>query len=270
MPLASEPRRLPAVSPAQQVAAWRPLMSDRLSRFVPDRVEDRLIVALDLPEIEQARAMAARLDGVVSFFKLGLWLLLAPGFERLVDELIGDGKKIFLDAKMFDIGETVRQGVRRAAERGVSFVTVHGDRDIIAAAIDGKGGSDLRILAITVLTSVDDQGAREIGYLAPVAEVIRQRVATCVDLGCDGIIASPHDVAAIRALPGADRLLVVTPGVRLPGAARDDHKRAGSPAEAIAAGADYLVVGRPIVQAADPAAMAARIIADMRSAAAAP
>jgi orotidine-5'-phosphate decarboxylase len=247
-----------------------PTMTDTMPGPVPARIEDRLIVALDLPAVEAARAMAARLDGVVSFFKLGLWLLLAPGFERLVDELIGRGKRIFLDAKMFDIGETVRQGVKRAAERGISFVTVHGDDDIIRAAIDGKGGSDLRILAITVLTSIDDRGAREIGYLAPVAEVIRHRVATCVDLGCDGIIASPHDVAAIRALPGAERLLVVTPGVRLPGAARDDHKRAGSPAEAIAAGADYLVVGRPIVQAADPAAMAARIIADMRSAAAAP
>lgn len=239
-------------------------MTIAASRPVPDRIEDRLIVALDLPEVEQARAMAARLDGVVSFYKLGLWLIFAPGFERLVADLIGRGKKIFLDAKMFDIGETVRQGVRRAGERGVSFVTVHGDRDIIAAAIDGRRGSDLRILAITVLTSVDDSGARELGYLAPVEEVIRRRVATCTSLGCDGIIASPHDVAAIRVLPDAEKLLVVTPGVRLAGAALDDHKRAGSPGEAIAAGADYLVVGRPIVQAADPAATAAKIIEEMR------
>ncbi len=238
----------------------------RTSRPAPARIEDRLIVALDLPDVGAARAMAERLDGIVSFFKLGLWLIFAPGFERLVEDLVGYGKKVFLDAKMFDIGETVKQGVARAAERGVSFVTVHGDHDIIRAAVEGKRGTGLRILAITVLTSIDDAGARELGYLCPVAELIRQRVAACTSLGCDGIIASPDDVSAIRRLPGADKLLVVTPGVRLPGASLDDHKRTGTPAQAIAAGADYLVVGRPIVQAADPAAMAARIVADMTGA----
>src|SRR5215218_6759145 len=116
-----------------------------------DRIEDRLIVALDLPDVAAARVMAERLDGVVSFFKLGLWLIFAPGFDRLLEDLIAQRKRVFLDAKMFDIGETVKQGVIRAAERGASFVTVHGDRDIIAAAIAGKRGSDLRILAITVL-----------------------------------------------------------------------------------------------------------------------
>ena len=235
-------------------------------RSVPEQTADRLIVALDLPDVAAARALADRLDGVASFFKLGWWLILAPGFERFVDDLVRRGKRVFLDAKMFDIGETVRHGVAQAAARGVSFVTVHGDHDIIRAAVDARGGSDLRILAITVLTSIDDAGARELGFGSPVAELIRQRVAACTSLGCDGIIASPHDVAAIRRLPDAERLVVVTPGVRLPGAARDDHKRAGSPAEAIAAGADYLVVGRPIVQAPDPAAMAARIVADMESA----
>src|SRR5205807_1437100 len=151
-------------------------MTTSLNRPVPARIEDRLIVALDLPEVEAARAMAERLDGVVSFFKLGLWLIFAPGFERLVGDLVAQSKKIFLDAKMFDIGETVRQGVIRAAERGVSLLTVHGDDDIIRAAVDGKGGSDLRILAITMLTSIDDAGARQLGYTASVAEVIRQRV----------------------------------------------------------------------------------------------
>jgi orotidine-5'-phosphate decarboxylase len=243
------------------------MSSDPLPRPVPERIEDRLIVALDLPDVDGARAMAARLDGIVTFFKLGLWLIFAPGFERLIEDLVGQGKKVFLDAKMFDIGETVRQGVARAAERGVSFVTVHGDHDIIRAAVEGSRGTGLRILAITVLTSIDDDGARELGYLCPVDELIRHRVAACMSLGCDGIIASPDDVSAIRRLPGAEKLLVVTPGVRLPGAALDDHKRAGSPAQAIAAGADYLVVGRPIVQAPDPAAMAARIIADMAGAA---
>jgi orotidine-5'-phosphate decarboxylase len=227
---------------------------------------DRLIVALDLPEIAAARAMVERLDGVVSFFKLGLWLIFAPGFDRLVEDLVARGKQVFLDAKMFDIGETVKHGVMRAAERGVSLLTVHGDDDIIRAAIDGKRSSDLRILAITALTSIDDAGARQLGYTVSVDELIRRRVAACVELGVDGVIASPGDVAGIRRLPGADRLLVVTPGVRLAGAALDDHKRAGTPAAAIAAGADYLVVGRPIVQAPDPAALAAQIIADMQSA----
>jgi orotidine-5'-phosphate decarboxylase len=237
-----------------------------LPRPVPARIEDRLIVALDLPTVGAARAMAERLDGNVSFFKLGLWLIFAPGFERLVEDLVGRGKKVFLDAKMFDIGETVKQGVVRAAERGVSFVTVHGDHDIIRAAVEGKRGTGLRILAITVLTSTDDAGAREMGYLCPVEELIRHRVAACTGLGCDGVIASPADVPGIRRLPDAEKLLVVTPGVRLPGMALNDQKRVGTPAQAIAAGADYLVVGRPIVQAADPAAMAARIVADMASA----
>jgi orotidine-5'-phosphate decarboxylase len=242
------------------------MLSDPVSRPVPGRIADRLIVALDLPDVGAARAMAERLDGIVSFFKLGLWLIFAPGFDRLVDELVGQGKKVFLDAKMFDIGETVKEGVRRAAERGVSLVTVHGDHDIIRAAVEGKRDSELRILAITVLTSIDDAGLNEMGYLCPVEELIRQRVAACTSLGCDGIIASPADVPGIRRLPSAEKLLVVTPGVRLAGAALDDQKRTGTPAQAIAAGADYLVVGRPIVRAADPAAMAARIVADMASA----
>jgi orotidine-5'-phosphate decarboxylase len=228
---------------------------------------DRIIVALDLPDIAAARAIVDRLDGVVSFYKLGYWLMLSPGFEAFLDDLLARGKRIFLDAKMFDIGETVRQGVRRAAERGFSLLTVHGDGDIIRAAVEGCAGSELRILAIGALTSLNDAGLRELGHEKTVAELIRERVVNCIAWGCDGVIASPDDVADIRQLPGAERLLVVTPGVRLAGAALDDHKRSGTPAQAIAAGADYLVIGRPIVRADDPAAMAARIIADMQSAA---
>ena len=242
------------------------LAAERI-RNAPERIEDRLIVALDLPDVAAARAIAEQLDGVVSFFKLGYWLMLAPGFEGFLDALLIKGKRVFLDAKMFDIGETVREGVRRAAERGVSLLTVHGDRDIIRAAVEGREGSRLRILAITALTSLDDAGARELGHPGGVAALIRDRVAHCVAWGCDGVIASPDDVAAIRRMPGADRLLVVTPGVRLAGEGRDDHKRSGTPAQAIAAGADYLVVGRPVVCSADPAAMAMRIVADMAIAA---
>jgi len=236
-------------------------------RRVPGRIEDRLIVALDLPEVQAARAIADKLADTVSFFKLGYWLMLAPGFEAFLAELLAEGKRIFLDTKMFDIGETVREGVRRAAERGISLVTVHGDGDIVRAAAEGRAGSGLHILAITALTSLDERGLRELGHQGTVAEFIRGRIENCVAWGCDGVIASPDDVAMIRQVPGAERLLVVTPGVRLAGEGTDDHKRSGTPAQAIAAGADYLVVGRPIVRAADPAAMAARIVADMASAA---
>ncbi len=236
-------------------------------RGVPARIEDRLIVALDLPGIDEARAMVERLDGLVSFFKIGLWLLFAAGFDRLLDDLVEHGKKIFLDTKMFDIGETVRRGVAGAAKRGVSFVTVHGDSDIIKAAAEGKAGSDLKILVVPVLTSLDAKGLRELGYAGSLAELIVAGARTAWACGCDGIIAAPRDKPnAIRDAADADGLLVVTPGVRLAGSALDDHKRSGTPAQAIASGADYLVVGRPIVKSADPAAAAAQIIADMRRA----
>jgi orotidine-5'-phosphate decarboxylase len=239
-----------------------------LPREVPERIEDRLIVALDVPSIGEARDLVGELDGLVSFFKVGLWLQFAAGFDSLLDELIKRGKKVFLDAKMFDIGETVRQGVARAAERGISFVTVHGDGEIIKAAVEGRADSRLKILAITVLTSVDQDGLRDLGYICSVEELIRLRVEGAIACGCDGIIAAPHDNPnRIRQIAGEDRLLIVTPGVRLAGTAADDHKRPGTPAEAIAAGADYLVLGRPIVKSADPALAAARIIEDMRRAA---
>jgi orotidine-5'-phosphate decarboxylase len=239
-----------------------------LVREIPENIEDRLIVALDLPSVGEARALVDKLDGIVGFFKIGFWLLFAAGSDRLIEELLSDGKKIFLDAKMFDIGETVRQGVARAAERGVSFVTVHGDGDIIRAAAEGKRGSDLKILVVPVLTSLDAQGLCELGYRGSVAELIAERAKTTLTWGCDGIIAAPRDNPnEIRRSAGSEALLVVTPGVRLPGAALDDHKRAGTPAEAIAAGADYLVVGRPIVRSDDPAGAAMGIIENMRIAA---
>lgn len=237
------------------------------ARETPARIEDRLIVALDVPSINQARALIDKLDGVVSFFKVGLWLQFAAGFDGLIAQLIDSGKRIFLDAKMFDIGETVKQGVARAAERGVTVVTVHGDGEIMKAAVEGRGDSPLKIFAISVLTSVDQDGLRELGYLCSVEELIRLRVKRSVECGCDGIIAAPHDNPdQMRERAGAPQLLIATPGVRLPGASADDHKRPGTPAQAIAAGADYLVVGRPIVRSDDPARAAAAIIEDMRNA----
>jgi orotidine-5'-phosphate decarboxylase len=238
-----------------------------IPRDLPERIEDRLIVALDVPSIDQARALVDKLDGVVSFFKIGLWLEFAAGFDGLIEKLLNKDKKIFLDAKMFDIGETVKQGVARAAERGVSFVTVHGDGDIIRAAAEGKRSSDLKILVVPVLTSLDAEGLRELGYRGGVAELIAERAKMTLAWGCDGIIAAPRDNPnEIRRSAGSQALLVVTPGVRPPGAPLDDHKRAGTPAEAIAAGADYLVVGRPIVKSNDPAGAAAAIIENMRAA----
>jgi len=240
-------------------------VATRPVRPLPARMEDRLIVALDLPTVGAAREIVARLDGIVSFFKLGLWLIFAPGFEAFLDDLMRGGKNVFLDAKMFDIGETVRRGVERVAERGVSFVTIHGDSDIIRAAVEGRGNAALKLLVVAVLTSLNERGLRELGHSGTVADLIAERARFAYENGVDGIIASPQDNPnAIRKRLDAERLLIVTPGVRLAGAGLDDHKRSGTPAQAIANGADYLVVGRPIVQAPDPAAAAAQIIADMK------
>jgi orotidine-5'-phosphate decarboxylase len=234
-------------------------------RDVPQVMADRLIVALDVPTIEGAAQLAQQLDGIVSFFKIGLWLLFAPGTERFIDGLIAQGKRVFLDAKMYDIGETVRQGVSRATERGVSLITVHGDPEIMRAAVAGKGGSPrTKVFAISVLTSLGDAALQEMGYALPVAELIRLRVRQAVACGCDGIIASAgDDPNAIRRLANAEHLLIAAPGIREPGASVDDHKRHSTPAQAIASGADYLVVGRPIIRANDPPAAARRIIRDM-------
>jgi orotidine-5'-phosphate decarboxylase len=234
-------------------------------RDIPQVMAERLIVALDVPTIEAAARLADQLDGTVSFFKIGLWLLFAPGAEAFIDRLIADGKRVFLDAKMYDIGETVRQGVARATERGVSLVTVHGDPGIMRAAVAGKGGSSrTKVFAISVLTSLNDSAVREMGYALSVPDLIRLRVRQAVECGCDGIIASADDDPnAIRRMANAEHLLIATPGIREPGSAVDDHKRHATPAQAIARGADYLVVGRPITKADDPAAAARRIIADM-------
>src|SRR5579875_1373247 len=162
-------------------------------RDIPPRIEDRLIVALDVPSIARARALIDRLDGIASFFKLGLWLAFAAGFDGLIEELRARGKRIFLDAKMYDIGETVKEGVARAAERGVDFLTVHGDREIMKAAVAGRAGSPLKIFAITVLTSLDAEGLADLGYHGAVEELVRLRAQRAVECGCDGIIASPRD-----------------------------------------------------------------------------
>jgi orotidine-5'-phosphate decarboxylase len=237
------------------------------SRPLPPTMAERLIVALDLPDIRAAEAMADSLAGVVSFFKIGLWLAFARGVDGLIERLIAGGNRVFLDAKLHDIGETVAAGVARAAERGVSFLTVHGEPEVMRAAVRGRGAAPMRILAVTVLTSLGDADLATMGYRLTARELVALRARQAVECGVDGIIASAADNPdTLRRAAGSSDLLVVTPGIRPVGSATDDHRRSATPAAAIASGADYLVVGRPITGAPDPRASAARIVGEMEQA----
>jgi orotidine-5'-phosphate decarboxylase len=227
-------------------------------------MKDRLIVALDVETPEKAEETVRALEGTASFFKIGMWLFFQPGVNRLIDWLVASGNKVFLDYKMFDIGETVKRGVESAARRGISFVTVHGDPKIMEAAVAGRGDSALKVFAISVLTSLDDAGLAAMGHNLTVRELIALRVRAAVAAGCDGMIASPNDEPdQLRALVSDDRLLIATPGIRMPDDTSDDHSRPGTPSSAIQQGADYLVVGRPILRAPDKARAASDIVAQM-------
>ena len=225
--------------------------------------DDRLIVALDLPDADRARAMVDRLGDAVSFYKIGLGMLGGGGLE-LARELKGAGRRVFLDLKLFDIGVTVEAAARGLAGLGVDFLTVHGDPQVVAAAARGRGDAALRILAVTILTSLD-RADLDAMLLAPgdLADVTVERARRAFGAGADGVIASPREAAAIRALPGAAGRLIVTPGVRPAGAAAGDQKRTATPAEAIRAGADHIVVGRPIIGAPDPAAAARAVLGEL-------
>jgi orotidine-5'-phosphate decarboxylase len=230
---------------------------------------DRLIVALDVPTIAGAREIVAKLDGIVSFFKIGLWLAFAEGVDGLLRDLISSGQKVFLDAKMHDIGQTVEEGAARAADRGVTLLTVHGEPQVMRAAVKGKGGSPLKIFAISVLTSLDDAMLREIGYGLTARDLVHRRAKQAVACGCDGLIASAaDDPNELRRIAGSERLLIGTPGIRGAEDSTDDHARLATPRAAIERGSDYLVVGRPIIANADPAARARAIIAEMEAGAA--
>jgi orotidine-5'-phosphate decarboxylase len=235
-------------------------------RDLPSDMKDRLIVALDLDSVAEAQKMIRQLDGVVSFFKVGLGLLFVPGVDGLIAALIAAGKRLFLDAKMFDIPQTVARGVASVAQRGVNFVTVHGDEAIMRAAVRAKGTSDLKIFAVTVLTSLDDQAAKAMGYAHCVSDLVTLRARKAVECGCDGIIASAEDNPnRLRTLAQSQSLLITTPGIRMPGGETHDQKRIATPQQAIVNGADYLVVGRPIIAATDPRQAALQIIEDMRA-----
>ncbi|MCZ2146282.1 MAG: orotidine-5'-phosphate decarboxylase [Bryobacterales bacterium] len=229
--------------------------------------KERLIAALDLPGVAQARQKVEELEGVVSFFKIGLTLQLAPGVEQLIQELIRSGRRVFLDYKYYDIPETVKTAVSRAVDLGVSFLTVHGSTPVIQGAVKGRGSSPLKLFAVTVLTSMDKADLAELGYEnLSVEELVLFRARKALEAGCDGVIASGREARQVKALAGGRRLLVVTPGIRPDGYAEDDQKRRTTPADAIVAGADYLVIGRPIVGAAEPREAAERILAEMREA----
>lgn len=228
------------------------------------RSDDRLIVALDVPNLIQGMALVDRLGDSVSFYKIGLGMLTGGGLA-LANELKQErGKRVFLDMKLFDIGATIEAAVRGLAQYDLDFLTVHGDPQVVRAAAEGKAGSDMKILAVTVLTSLDraDLDANLIKS-GDIAQITLERAARALEAGADGVIASPQEAAMIRALPQARGKLIVTPGVRPAGAAQGDQKRIATPAQAIADGADHIVVGRPIWQADDPAAAARAIVAGL-------
>jgi orotidine-5'-phosphate decarboxylase len=225
---------------------------------------DRLIVALDVSSVEQAQAMVARLGEAVSFYKIGYQLAFAGGLEyapRLVDA----GKRVFLDLKLHDIGNTVTQGVKSVAKSGATFLTVHAYPQTMKAAVDAREAG-LRILAVTVLTSYDDSDLAAAGYDFTVPELVAERAAQARDIGVDGLVCSAEEAVNLRAIVGT-KLSLVTPGIRPAGAEAGDQKRIMTPSAAIAAGADYLVVGRPIVAATDPKAAADAIVAEIAVAA---
>ena len=225
-------------------------------------MDDRLIVALDLPNVVQGLALADRLGDAVGFYKIGLGMLTGGGLA-LANELKHErGKRVFLDLKLFDIGATIEAAVRGLAAHGPDFLTVHGDPQVVRAASQTKGR--MRILAVTILTSLD-RADLDANLIRPgdLAEITLERAARALDAGADGVIASPQEAARIRALPQAAGKLIVTPGVRPTGSALGDQKRTATPAQAIRNGADHIVIGRPVWAAADPTAAAHAILASL-------
>lgn len=228
--------------------------------------DDRLIVALDVPDALSGLKLAQDLGDAVGFYKIGLGMLTGGGLA-LANELKAEhGKRIFLDMKLFDIGATIEAAVRGIARYDLDFLTVHGDPHVVRAAQEGAAGRGLKILAVTILTSLD-RADLDAGLIRPgdLAEIVRERAARAFAAGADGVIASPQEARAIRALPEAAGRLIVTPGVRPAGSALGDQKRVATPAQAIADGADHIVVGRPVWAAADPRAAARAILAELAS-----
>ncbi|MBE0452946.1 MAG: orotidine-5'-phosphate decarboxylase [Roseovarius sp.] len=226
--------------------------------------DDRLIVALDLPDALSALNLTRELGDAVSFYKIGLGMLTGGGLA-LADELKQEhGKRIFLDMKLFDIGATIEAAVRGLARFDLDFLTVHGDPHVVRAAKEGAGGKPLKILAVTILTSLD-RADLDAGLIKPgdLPDLVAERATRAFDAGADGVIASPQEAAMIRALPEATGRLIVTPGVRPAGSALGDQKRVATPAQAVRDGADHIVVGRPVWAAQDPRAAALAILGEL-------
>ena len=228
-------------------------------------IRDKLIIGLDVPSVEEARAVVERIGDAGTFYKIGYQLAYAGGFA-FARELIDQGKKVFLDLKLHDIGNTVEEGVRSVARLGATFLTVHAYPQTMRAAMAGKAGTDLKILVVTVLTSYDDNDLVEAGY-APVsaAELVARRAGQARDLKVDGIVCAAPEAERVRAIVGPDRL-IVTPGIRPAGSEAGDQKRIVTPAEGMRLGANHLVVARPIVKAADPRAAAEAIVREISQA----
>ena len=224
---------------------------------------ERLIVALDVPSVEAAQAMVARLGDAVSFYKIGYHLAFAGGLSY-AGQLAQSGKRVFLDLKLHDTGNTVAAGVKSVSRLGASFLTVHAYPPTMQAAVEARDHG-LRILAVTVLTSFNDADLAAAGYGATVGEVVARRATQARDIGVDGLVCSPEEAANVRRIVDGS-LTLVTPGIRPAGASAGDQKRIATPSAAIAAGADYLVVGRPILAAEDPKAAAEAIVAEIAAA----
>jgi orotidine-5'-phosphate decarboxylase len=230
----------------------------------PVDARERLILALDVPSADDADRLLDRIQPHVRFVKVGLELFTAAGPD-LVGRLRDRGLQIFLDLKFLDIEETVRRATERVAAMGVEFLTVHANRKALLAAMAGRGQSGLKLLAVTVLTNFDDNDLRDMGIQRSVADLVTARAALAAEVGCDGVVASGEEPASIRQKVGT-RLVIVTPGVRQTGTGTHDHARATTPTQAILSGADYLVVGRPIRDAMDPASAASAILREMQTA----
>jgi len=224
--------------------------------------ENPIIVALDFEDAGQARELVLRLGGAVDFYKVGMELYAAAGMT-FVQELADAGKQIFLDLKLYDIPETVKRATAQVGKAGVRFLTVLGSNAIMKAAVAGRGTARVGLLAVTVLTSFDQQDLEELGYPVPIADLVALRVKNAMSAGMDGIVCSPLEAAAVRAVAGPKAILV-TPGVRSGSAAAGDQKRVATPEEALAAGANYIVMGRQITRAVDPPAELARVLTSIR------
>ncbi|HEX6866512.1 MAG TPA: orotidine-5'-phosphate decarboxylase [Caulobacteraceae bacterium] len=227
--------------------------------------DPRLIIPLDVPTVDEARALVERLGGAVSFYKIGLQLF-ATGGMALAAELKAQGGQVFLDWKLHDIGATVEKAAAAIAGAGCGdFLTVHAEPQVLAAAVRGRGSSDLKVLGVTVMTSLTPADIAAIGYALSIEQLVERRIRQTLDAGADGVVASPHEAALARRI-GGPNFLVVTPGVRPAGSGKDDQARAATPAEALRNGATHLVCGRPITAAADPCAAALAVVEEMAEA----